>query len=324
MGAVARIVTTCQNGRGHATVEKNREYMLGLFDRALLQKPDLVCFPEAFTGVSVSAPASEVAEPVPGPTTDAFAKHAKENRCYVICPIRTKRDGKEWNSAVVIDRAGDILGVYDKAQPVTTSHDYTVFENGVTPGGKPPVFDLDFGRIGIQICFDAGFPESWAGLAAKGAKAVFWPSAYNGGFTLQTYARLHHVYVITSVRSQRSRIIDPCGRVVAETDQLLNFTVRDVNLDFVVAHNDFNWPILDRIIDTYGHRVRVTSYRDDGHFIVEPMDPAITSTQLQKEFGFESAFQYHDRHRQAYAAIRKGEAPPAQKAAHGDRAQYSK
>lgn len=53
MATVARIATTCQNGRGFPTVEKNREYMPGLSDRALLQKPDLVCFPEALTGVGV-------------------------------------------------------------------------------------------------------------------------------------------------------------------------------------------------------------------------------------------------------------------------------
>ena len=160
MGTVARIITTCQNGRGHATVEENRQHMLGLLDRALLQKPDLVCFPETFTGVGVTDAASaEVAESVPGPTTDAFAKRAKENRCYVICPIRTERDGKQWNSAVIIDRSGEILGVYDKTHPVTTSHNYTVFEEGVAPGPEPPVFDLDFGRVAVQICFDAGFPE---------------------------------------------------------------------------------------------------------------------------------------------------------------------
>lgn len=49
-GSVARIVTTCQGGRGHATVEGNREAMLALFERALKQKPDLVCFPQGFIG----------------------------------------------------------------------------------------------------------------------------------------------------------------------------------------------------------------------------------------------------------------------------------
>lgn len=326
-GSLARIITTCQNGRGHSTVEGNREAMLALFERALKHQPDLVCFPEHFTsmGNQVWSP-----EPVPGPTTDAFARLAKMHRCNVICPVATSRDGKARNSAVVIDRRGEIVGVYDKVHPVTTTTDYTRFESapnaadGLFPGGDPPVFDLDFGRIGIQICFDAGFPESWDALARKGAKAVFFPSAFDGGFTVQSYACIHHYYVITSVRGSRSRMIDPCGRVVAETDELMNMLVRDINLDFVVAHYDFNYGIPDRIMDAYPGRVKITSYLPDAHFIVEPTDPSVTSEQLRAEFGFEPASQYYQRHRDAHAALRSGKSPAPQAAAHGARGQYSK
>jgi beta-ureidopropionase len=324
-GGTARIITTCHNNERHPTVAANRDYLLALFDRALKQKPDLVCFPEAFTGSGVQDEAgTQVGEPVPGPTTDAFAQRAKAHRCYVICPIHTAREGKLWNSAVVLDRSGQILGIYDKVHPVTTAPDYTVFEDGVFPGGEPPVFDLDFGRIGIQICFDAGFPETWAVLARKGAKAVFWPSAYHGGFPLQAYAYIHHYYVITSVRTDQSRIIDPCGRVVAQTDSHVNFVVRDVNLDFVVAHYDFNYAIPDRLLDAFPGQVRITSYVEDGHFLVEPTDPALKTAQLQTVLGFESSFQYHDRHRAGYAALHAGQTPPGQTAAHGNREQYAK
>src|SRR5579871_4460746 len=119
MSAIARIVTTCQNGRRHATVEGNRDYMLALCDRALKQRPDLVCLPETFTGAGIWGAATPgTAETVPGPTTDAFARKAKEGGCYVVCPIRTKRDGRHWNSAVVIGRSGEIAGIYDKVHPV--------------------------------------------------------------------------------------------------------------------------------------------------------------------------------------------------------------
>lgn len=323
--SLARIITTCQSRHAYRTPEGNREYMLDLFKRALKHKPDLVCLPEAFTRRGVpEADRAKVFEPVPGPTTDAFAQLAKAHRSYVICPILTLREGKRWNSAVIIDRAGEILGIYDKVHPVTTSYDYTEFERGISPGSEPRVFDLDFGRIGVQICFDAGFPESWEKLAREGVKAVFWPSAYDGGFVLEVYASLHHYYVITSVRTDRSRIINPCGRVVAQTDDRVNFVVRDINLDFVVAHYDFNWAIPDRIIDAYPGRVKITSYVDDAHFIVEPTDPSISTEQLRKEFGFEPTWLYHERHRKAHALMLASQVPKPQKAAHGDRPQYSK
>jgi len=320
----ARIASICQGGRFYRSVEENRKHVMKLLDLALLQKPDIVCLPETFTTVTVNKPIDEIAESVPGPTTEIASKKAKAAGSYVICPIKTKRDGKFWNSVVIIDRGGEILGIYDKVHPVTSSSDYTVFEGGVTPGADVPVFSLDFGRIGIQICFDIGFPESWRELSDKGAKIIFWPSAYNGGFPLQVYAYLHHYYVVSSVRLDKSRMIDPLGRILAETDSHVNVICRDINLDFVVAHYDFNYSIPDRIMKTYPRRVDVKSYVDDGHFIVEPIDESLSTEHLQKEFGFESTFQYHERHRRAYRMILLGKQPSAQKAAHGDRPQYSK
>jgi len=320
-----RIATVCQGGSLYNSVEGNRKHVMKLLDLAVRNRPDLVCLPEAFATASVAAePGKDLAENVAGPTTDAVSRRAKENECYVICPVRTRRNSKVWNSAVVIDRSGEVFGIYDKVHPVTTSSDYTVFENGVTPGGDAPVFDLDFGRVGIQICFDAGFPETWEQLAQKGARMVFWPSAYNGGFPLQVYAYLHHYYVVSSVRSDKSRIIDPCGRILAETDRHVNVIYRDVNLDYIVSHYDFNYSIPDRILKAYPGRVNIRSYIDDGHFVVEPIDDTLTTAQLQNEFGFESTFQYHQRHRDAFKLIHQGKQPPAQKAAHGERPQYAK
>ena len=320
----ARIATVCQNSRAYPTVEQNRDYIFGLLDLALTQKPDLVCLPETFSTPSVPGDAEALAETAPGPTLDLAAKRARANRAYIICPLVTKRDGKCLNSAVLIDRSGAIAGIYDKAHPVTTSHDYTSFEGGMTPGGEPPVFDLDFGRVGMQICFDAGFPETWQHLADCGAQMVFWSSAYNGGFPLQAYAYLHHFYVVTSVQQNKSRIIDPCGRVLAQTDQWMNVIWRDINLDYCVCHYDFNYSIADLIRARYPGQVDIRSYPDDGHFVIEPTDDTLTIAQLQKEFGFEPTAQYHQRHRDGYAQMRQSGKPSPQIAAHGNRPEYAK
>jgi beta-ureidopropionase len=324
MSTRARIVTICQANRRFRTVEENRANVLGLLERAIRQRADLVCLPEGFPTAGVSTAVAEHAEPVPGPTTDAVAKLARQHRCHVICPLTTRRDGRHRNSAVVIDRSGQVAGIYDKLQPVTTSHDYTIMESGLTPGDDLPVFDLDFGRIGILICFDVGFPECWQKLADQGAKIVFWPSAYNGGTPVSTFAALHNYYVVTSVRTDRSRIVDPCGTLLAQTDSITNIIWRDINLDYAVAHYDFNYPIPDRIQSAYGGRVEIRPHSDDGLFLVEPVDPAVSIAQLQKEFGFETRAQYHQRHREAYAQLRRGQAPRPQEALHGRRAMYSK
>jgi beta-ureidopropionase len=324
VNTLARIATVAMGNVRKPAVEAGREFVMGLLDRALLQPCDLVCLPEAFATVGVGGPLAERCEPLDGPTVAAAAKRAREHRCYVICPLKTARDGAFFNSAVILDRSGQVAGVYDKACPVNTAADYTVFEDGVTPGAAtPPVFDLDFGRIGIQICFDAGFPENWQSLAEAGARLVFWPSAYDGGFPLRVYAYLHHVYVVSSTRAGEGRVIDPLGAVVAETAPHWPVIRREINLDHVTVHFDYNQDVPARIAAAYGDRVEVRcSAPGSGHFLIEPRDPAVTAAALAAEFGFESTRQYHDRHRKAFAEIHAGRTPTPQRAAHGERAKY--
>jgi beta-ureidopropionase len=320
-----RVATVCQGRRFFHTVDENRSHVFGLLDLALAQQPDLVCLPETFTTAGVPGnDARQFAESLSGPTITAVAERARRHGCYILCPLLTQRDGSVFNSAVLLDRAGEIAGIYDKRHPVTSSCDYTVFENGVRPGRPLPVFDCDFGRVGVQICFDAGFPEDWAELARQDVRLVIWSSAYNGGQRLQHFAAVHHYYVVTSVLTDNARIIDPCGTVLAETNGQLGVVVRDINLDFAVCHYDFNYSIPERLLAAYPGRVEVRTHWDDGLFLVEPTDPTLTIEQLQTELGFETYRQYHERHRAAYAAIERGAPVEPQPAAHGQRPMYSK
>ena len=325
MGESIRVATVCQNGSFGDSVEENREYVLSLLDRALTIGPDLVVLPETFTTVSLDRDLEKNAESVPGPTTDACAKRAKKARTYVICPIQTKRDGDFWNSAVVIDREGQVVGIYDKSYPVTSTEDYTMMEYGMRPGVvPPPVFDLDFGRIGIQICFDVNYPESWEAFAEAGTKLVAWPSAYNGGFPLRAYAFLHHYFVVTSVRTDGSRIIDPLGSVRTMTDQRLTMVWNDLSLDYAVCHWDFNYRVPDEIISKYGDRVFIQSDRDSGNVLIETRDGSIDIDSLKTEFGFETSSEYYERHRRAYRELRDGRPAKPQQALHATRPQYAK
>jgi predicted amidohydrolase len=322
MNTRARIATVCQNRRGGATADEQRRAMMELLREALKVRPDMVCLPETFTLTHITAP--EIAtEPVDGPTVTAAAKLAKEGNCYVICPQMTRRDGVYRNSAVIIGRRGEIVGIYDKRQPVTSTHDYTKMEDGMMPGQGDGVFDLDFGRIGVRICFDIGFPDDWKGLAEKDVRLVVWSSAYNGGFPLQAYASMHEYYVVSSVRTDSSRIIDPCGTVLSRTDGTGPIIWRDINLDFLVAHTDFNYGIPGRIEKAYGNRVAVRRYGDEGALLIEPADPAVRTDALKKEFGLESRREYLCRHEVAYEQLLAGKMPVPQAAGHGNRPMYS-
>ena len=158
-------------------------------------------------------------------------------------------------------------------------------------------------------------PLSWCSRAAA--------TAPDGGASLWTYSFLHRYYILSSVRSGQSRLVDPCGAVLAETQPNDGVIVRDINLDYIVSHLDWNRSIPDKIKAKYGDRVDVRRPNlGCSHFIVEPVDPAVTVRALQQEFGFESSFQYHDRHRAAFAALRAGRPAQPQTALHGNRPEW--
>ena len=96
-------------------------------------------------------------------------------------------------------------------------------EGGETPGSEYPVFDTDFGHIGILICWDIFFPETVRILRLEGAEIVFVPiagdpSALHYDATTRALALDNGVYLVTSVSEGRaSRIVNPNGEVMAET-----------------------------------------------------------------------------------------------------------
>ena len=127
---------------------------------------DIACLPEEFAGTT--------AEPIPGRTTESLGELARKHRMYVVCPLREQAaDGKQYNTAVLLDRRGQVAGAYRKVF-VFWGEELNVGEDGVK------VFDTDFGRIALLTCFDANFDEVWQEAERKGAEIIFWPSAYGG------------------------------------------------------------------------------------------------------------------------------------------------
>ncbi len=317
------VATVCMHGYIGRTVESNRERVLHHLEEACALRPDVVCLPETFATVGCGGSLAEKAEPVPGPTVDACARRARQHGTNIVCPVLTAREGRFYNSAVIIDRAGDVAGIYDKVHPVTSRHDFTEVENGATPGERADVFELDFGRVGVQICFDMGFPETWAGLAAAGAEVVFYPSAVDGGFCLQSYAFLHEYYVVSSVRSQHARIINPMGRILAETSKHQRVVARQVDLDYMLCHFDFHSRMPEHLQRKYGRGIGVRAYAEDGRFMVWSNKEHLPLDALAAREGLEAVQDYYDRHRAVYPALRDGRAPQPQSPPYQNRPQWA-
>jgi beta-ureidopropionase len=147
-------------------------------DRAAGEGVQLIAFPELYLGYF----------PVPNASTDKIAAAARKHRIYVVvgCFEITDDKGTFYNSSLVFDREGAIIGRYCKQHAAVGEMPYCWPpcpddpEWLMTPGSEYPVFDLDFGRVGITTCYDGYFPEPWRILSLRGAEIIIWMNARGG------------------------------------------------------------------------------------------------------------------------------------------------
>lgn len=120
---------------------------------------------------------AELAEPIPGPTTDTLAERAAALGIVVVANLFERADdGRTYDASPVIDADGTLLGV-TRMIHIT---DYPCFHERdyYEPGDRgAPVYDTAFGRVGVAICYDRHFPEVMRALALEGAELVVVPQA---------------------------------------------------------------------------------------------------------------------------------------------------
>jgi beta-ureidopropionase len=287
-----KVVTTCFNEefRKNISPEDNLNRALELLDVAKSLKPDLICFPEVFleTGVTKRPITDEMRDIL----VNSISERAKEFGSYVIIggyePIE---NGQRYNSAWLIGRDGSIVGRYDKYHPtIGEIEDYKV-----KPGNETPVFETDFGKLGIAICYDIGWPSFWNTLGDKGAEIVVWISAYDGGFPLQVYAWSNFYYVVSSVRTHHSKIIDKTGRILSTTSRWSSITYRVIDLEKEIFHIDGQFQKLSEIQRRFGSDITIEAFSEENIFTLESNNPEWPLARIIKEFELETFREYHKR-----------------------------
>ena len=141
----------------------------------------VICLPELFRSQYFcqreDAAWFDLAEPVPGPTTDALGRVAKAEQVAVIAPVFERRaSGVYHNSAAVIDADGRVVGLYRKMHVPDDPAYYEKFY--FAPGDLGfRAFDTRVGRIGTLICWDQWYPEAARLAALRGASVLFYPTS---------------------------------------------------------------------------------------------------------------------------------------------------
>jgi len=204
----------------NSTPENNLKLWCEQIDTAGKLGLDIVCLGEAMTMVGTGCSVKDCAEPMPGPATRQLADAARRNRIWVVAGLTEQVGDVIYNTAVLLDRKGRIAGKYRKVHLPREE-----WKNGVRPGDAYPVFETDFGKVAIQICYDWFFPEPAQIFALKGAEIIFAPTwgntlpdeagRVNGESVFRVRARDNGLYMVPSVYSGNSLVIDPMGRILA-------------------------------------------------------------------------------------------------------------
>ncbi len=148
----------------------NLAYLSAKLDHLMVVFPwvEMVVFSE----LAAFGPAKGWAEPLPGPTENAFREMARKHRLWIVNgSLYEKRESGIYNTASVLNPKGEVVGRHRKLFP------FAPYEQGVEAGDDFLVFDVpEVGRFGVSICYDAWVPETSRMLVAMGAEVILHPS----------------------------------------------------------------------------------------------------------------------------------------------------
>jgi predicted amidohydrolase len=205
------LATVSHRPHGTKTPAESRERFVRFVEEAAAKGADIVCLPEGITVVGNGLPYAEAAEAVPGPSTELLGALAKRLRVYIVAGIYERAGSRIYNTAVLVGRDGSLVGRYRKMSLPDEE-----IEGGITPGADTPVFDTDFGRVGLFICWDSSYPEVARALVARGAEVLFLPIWGGVEPLVQARAIENQVYVVASGYDFRSGIFDRRGERIAD------------------------------------------------------------------------------------------------------------
>jgi predicted amidohydrolase len=250
---------------------------------------DLVVLPEYFLGRPGQELPQETVrlEEVSG----RVGACARRYGCYLVVPMLLREEGtqeRSSNAALLVDRKGRVVGIYRKVHPVA-GHGSEILEGGTVPGRELPVFECDFGRLGIQICYDMFYPDGWRAMAEQGADIVALPTASPETVHPSFYALQYQYYVVSAAPRDHSAVYSPLGMIDAQVSKEGEVLVDEIDLSYETLHWDADLQEGEALRRKFGDRIGFRYYHSEDMGIFWSNDPTESVGQMVRSLGLSPA-----------------------------------
>ena len=218
------------------------------------ENPDFVILPEMFCCPYQTENFPIYAEEEGGPVWQQLSGYAKQYGIYLIGGSMPEKDaeGNVYNTSYIFDREGKQIGKHRKVHlfDIDVKGGQTFKESDtLTAGDSDTVFDTEFGKIGVMLCFDIRFPELSRMMVNDGAKVIFVPAAFNmttgpahWELSFRTRALDNQIYMVGCAPARdvsagyiswgHSIVTDPWGRVTGMLDENEGILLAELDMDY--------------------------------------------------------------------------------------------